>query len=97
LPGPPERIPWAGSFHGKQQIAGFFAALAEAAEFSEFAPHDMFEHGDAVVVTGTSTARIKRTGKTVNNRWVQVARYRNGKLVFLEDYNDTAAYLLALS
>src|SRR5262245_54928703 len=37
-PGPKDKLPWAGQFKGKQQIAGFFAQIAENIDFNEFAP-----------------------------------------------------------
>jgi uncharacterized protein len=45
-PGPKDKLPWAGTFKGKQEIANFFAQVAQNLEFSEFAPHEMIAQGD---------------------------------------------------
>ena len=57
----------------------------------------MIEQGDTVVVIGTSSARAKNTGKTVDNEWVHVLKYKQGKLIFWQEYTDTAAEVLARS
>ncbi len=71
--------------------------MAENWDFTEFAPKDYIERGDTVVAIGTSSARAKKTGKTVKNEWVHVLKYNNGKLVFFQSYEDTAAEVLGLS
>jgi ketosteroid isomerase-like protein len=68
-PGPSDKLPWAGTFKGKQEIANFFAHVGEHLEFSEFAPSEMIEQGDTVVVLGTLAGRAKKTGKAVKNEW----------------------------
>jgi uncharacterized protein len=96
-PGPKDKLPWAGSFKGKQEIAKFFAQVAENLEFSEFAPREMIEQGDTVVVLGTLAGRAKKTGKAVKNEWAYVFKYSQGKVVFFQAYIDTAADVLAMS
>jgi ketosteroid isomerase-like protein len=66
-------------------------------EFSEFAPREMIEQGETVVVLGTLAGRAKKTGKTVKNEWAHVFKYSNGKVVFFQEYIDTAADVLAMS
>lgn len=96
-PGPKDKLPWAGAFKGKQEISNFFAQVAQNLEFSEFTPREMIEQGDTVVVLGTLAARAKKTGKTVKNEWAHVFKYRRGKVVFFQEYIDTAADVLAMS
>ena len=40
---------------------------------------------------------VKKTGKTVRNEWVHVFRYNQGKMVFFQEYIDTAAEVLGMS
>jgi uncharacterized protein len=97
IPGPKDKLPWAGTFRGKQEIANFFAQVGENLEFSEFGPREMIEQGDTVVALGTLTGRAKRTGKTMKNEWAHVFKYRDGKVVLFQEYIDTAADVLAMS
>jgi uncharacterized protein len=96
-PGPQDRLPWAGTFKGKQEIASFFARVGENLEFSELALREMIEQGNTVVVFGTTTGRVKITGKIVKYEWVLVFKYSEEKAVFVQEYTDTAAYVLAMS
>lgn len=96
-PGPKDKIPYAGKFKGKQEIGNFFTRLAETWDFTEFAPRDWIEQGDTVVILGTSAGRSRKTGKTVKNEWAHVGKYDQGKLVFFQAYEDTAAEVLGLS
>jgi len=96
-PGPKDKLPWAGRFKGKQEIAGFFAKVGENIDFSEFAPREIIEQGDTVIVLGASSGRMKKTGKISKNEWAHVLKYRQGKLVFFQEYYDTAAEVAAMS
>jgi uncharacterized protein len=96
-PGPNDKLPWAGTFKGKHEIANFFVQVGQNLEFSEFEPHEMIEQGDTVVVLGTLAGRAKKTGKAVKNEWAHVFKFRQGKVVFFQEYIDTAADVLAMS
>jgi uncharacterized protein len=96
-PGPSDKLPWAGTFKGKHEIANFFAQVGEHLEFSEFAPREMIEQGETVVVLGTLAGRAKKTGKAVKNEWAHVFKFRQGKVVFFQEYIDTAADVMSMS
>ena len=91
-PGPKDKLPWAGTFKGKHEIANFFAQVGQNLEFSEFAPREMIEQGETVVVLGTLAGRAKKSGKAVKNEWAHVFKFRQGKVVFFQEYIDTAAH-----
>ena len=84
-PGPQDPLPWAGHFRGKQEVANFFARVAQNLEFIEFAPTEMIEQGDTVMVIGRSTARSKKTGKTMREDWAHVFKFNQGRLVFFKN------------
>jgi uncharacterized protein len=97
VPGPKDKLPWAGNFEGKQEIANFFAQLAQNLHFTGVEPRDMIERGDTVVVIGSSSYQVKKTGKTVRNEWVNVFKYSQGKMMFFQEYADTAALVVGMS
>lgn len=84
-PGPKDKLPWAGTFNGKQGVADFFGRVEQNLEFNEFTPAEMLEQGETIVVIGKSSARAKPTGKIINDDWVHVLRFRHGKLVFFQE------------
>jgi len=96
-PGPPDKLPWAGHFKGKSGVADFFTRVNQNLEFTEFAPGEFIEQGNTVVAIGRSTARSKKTGKTIKDDWVHVFKYDQGKLVLFREYTDTAAAVLGTS
>jgi ketosteroid isomerase-like protein len=96
-PGPKDKLPWAGTYKGKQEIANFFAEVERTLELTEFTPREMIEQGDTVVVLGTLAGRAKTTGKPVRNEWAHVFKFSQGKVVFFQEYIDTAADVLAMS
>jgi ketosteroid isomerase-like protein len=88
--------PWAGTCHGRTQVAKFYAGLAEVAEFEQFEPREFIAQGDTVVVLAFERLRIKATGRTVENDVVTVFTFREGKVVQLRTYEDTAPIIAAL-
>lgn len=84
-------IPFAGSFHGKDQVAQFFTMLDQAQDIIEFEPRDFIAEGDKVVATGISRWHVKSTGLTYDNPWSHLFTIRDGKVARLQQYNHTAA------
>jgi uncharacterized protein len=97
LPGPKDKLPWAGSYSGKAEIGNFFKVLSEIMEFTKFEPQQMIDGGDTIVVIGTDAGRIRATGKEFEDNWVHVLRYAHGKCVFFQAYLDTAQAVANLS
>jgi len=97
IPGPQDKLPWAGIFNGRQEIADFFARMAHNLEFTEFAPGEMIEHGGTVVVVGTDFVRAKTTGKIIKEEWVHIFKYNQGRIVFFQEYMDTTRLVLGIS
>src|ERR1700758_271448 len=87
-PGPKDKLPWAGTYKGKQEIANFFAEVERTLELTEFTPREMIEQGDTVVVLGTLAGRAKTTGKPVKNEWAHVFKYKQGKVVYFQEDTD---------
>jgi uncharacterized protein len=57
----------------------------------------MIEQGETVVVMGTSSARSRKTGKTIADEWVHVFKYEQRRMVFFQEYADTAAAVIGMS
>jgi uncharacterized protein len=87
----------AGNFKGRQEIADFFARVAQNLDFAELVPREMIEQGETVVVIGTASIRAKRTSETIEEDWVHIFKYNQGRLVFFQEYTDTKAFVLAMS
>lgn len=90
-----EYIPFSGTYHGKGEVAQYFMKLAECQEAQRFEIKEYLADGDKVVVYGTSTWRVKSTGKAYDNPWVHISTIKDGKTVRFEQYNNTAAAVQA--
>ena len=96
-PGPADVIPAAGTYRGKDEVAGFFATLGEDVEIHKFEPHEFIAQGDHVVVLIFSEATVKRTGRKVTDHLAHVWTFEDGKLARFEVFSDTAAIVAAHS
>jgi hypothetical protein len=85
-----EAIPFAGSFHGKAEVARFFSELVAAMQPTRFVIKDVIAENDKVVVLGEATWLVKSTGRTYDSPWVHVFTMRDGKFIRVEALYDTA-------
>jgi ketosteroid isomerase-like protein len=83
-------IPFAGSHHGRDQVAQFFSKLEQAQDVIRFEPQNFIAEGDKVVVTGAASWHVKSTGQTYDSPWAHVFTLRDGKIARFEQYNHTA-------
>ncbi len=86
-----EHIPFSHPYHGREQVAQFFADMDQAQEAIRFEPETFIAEDDKVVVTGQSAWLVKATGQRYESPWVHVFTVQNGKVTRLQQYNDTAA------
>lgn len=97
LPGPAGTLPFAGVRRGREQVVQFFAVIAETLTFEQFEPGEFIAQGDKVVVLGRSRDRMRSTGRLVENEWAAVFTLRGGRIAKYQVYEDTAAFVSALS
>lgn len=84
-------LPTGGRYIGSGTTL-FFTKLNEEFEFPTFDVHDIYEVNDTdVIATGHLVVKSKRTGKTAESPFMMLDRYKNGKLVYFQDYLDSAA------
>lgn len=84
-------IPFAGSFHGKDQVTQFFSKLEQSQDVVKFEPQTFIAEGDKVAVTGIARWTVKATGQTYDSPWVHIFTIRNGKIARFEMHSNTAA------
>lgn len=91
----PAEIPFAGRYRGRKKVAQFFTAIDETVEVEQFEPHEFIAKDDRVVVLGHERTRVKSNGRIFESDWVDVFTLRNGKVVKIHEYYDTAAIVAA--
>jgi ketosteroid isomerase-like protein len=90
IPGAPA-VPYAGTYAGKGGVTEFFQKLLSAAAFESFEVTSLVAEGDQVVVVGSERVRSNTTGKTAVNDWAMYWTLRDGLVVSMTSYEDTAA------
>ena len=90
-------IPWAGTHHGHEGVAGFFSLIGETLEFEQFEPREYVAQGDTVVVLGHERSHVKPTGRMFEQEWAHVYTLRDGKIATGLFIEDTAAQVQAFS
>lgn len=85
-------IPYAGIYHGPDDIGKFFQKLNEHVEVTEMVPEHHLEVGNLVVTTGHWTATVRKTNKPVTSIFAMFDEFNEeGKLVHFRDCYDTLA------
>lgn len=90
--GRPEDVPFAGHRHGHEQMKEFFGTIGETvAEIYEFGPREVMSFDDKVLVLGHERVRVGATDRVFETDWAHLFTVREGKIVRLREFYDTAA------
>src|ERR1700685_670988 len=93
-----ESAPWYGPRHGKDEVRGFFGAIAQTRPITEFTPLSFTSNDDGDVMVFiryafTVTATGKSGAMNLHHYW----RFRDGKACFVRSSEDTALVAAALT
>lgn len=76
---------------GKQAVADYLHQLTASFEVESYRITRTVAQGDTVVAIGSGAWRHRATGKRAQSAVVLVVRLRDGKIVSVEEFYDTAA------
>lgn len=91
----PDELPYGGIYVGPEGVRRYIDELRAALRIESLEATDLISTGDQVVVVGTERSRFHSNGQTYDMDWVHVNTVRDGKIVEMREYNDTAAMLEA--
>lgn len=94
--GPPDLLPWAGTFRGQDGIRRWFEALQGAVEYDQFTPLELIAQGDTVVELIHGAGRAKGTGRRFESVIARIWTIQGGKVTRVRSFYDTYAYVSAL-
>ena len=90
-------IPFAGIYHGKNDIKDFFSKLEDTLDMSEFSVEHILENGNLVVATGHFNALARKTNKRFSTIWAMNFEFNdNEEIVHFRDCFDTLTCARAL-
>lgn len=81
--------PWWGRRNGKEAVAGFFTAIADATEVTEFTPLSFAANDTEVMVLLRYGLRNRATGKEATMNLHHYWRFRDGKVEYVRSSEDT--------
>lgn len=86
-----ENVPFAGTWHGREQVGQFFSTVVQTQDVIEFELEEFIAQGDKVVVLGRFSQRVKSTDRISASAWAHVWTVKDGKVIHFREYVDTAA------
>ncbi len=82
------RVPWAGEYSGKHEVASYFQALGSSVEVGDHPVNSLVAQGDTVVAAGDVSFLVRETGKSGSSKWVYIFKLTNGQVQSYDQFND---------
>jgi len=87
----PDVIPFGGKYVGFEASVGYLLAISEAIDMNEFTIDEIFGDWDSFSVSGVEGSHVKSTGKTYRGEWIHIVKVKDGKVVYVREFNDSAS------
>lgn len=92
----PASLPYGGTYRGPDGMGQLFSALAENWDGLHLEIEELLDAGDCVVIRARLQGRSRSTGSDVDEPYLELLRFREGKAVAGWIQTDTARVLQAL-
>jgi ketosteroid isomerase-like protein len=94
--GPPDLLPWAGTFRGHEEVSRCLRASLENLKYEKWDFIDWITKGDDVIEFVHARGYAKATGVRYESDIVRVWTLREGKVARVRTFYDTLTYAKAL-
>lgn len=75
-----------GAFEKKDGVREFFSNILDKTEIISFEPQQFIVEGKMVVVLGQEHQKVKRSGRELKQRWIQVYTVENDLITRMEEF-----------
>ncbi len=75
-----------GVFEKKEGVRTFFNNIIENTEIISFEPQQYIVEGNRVVVLGQEHQRVKRSGRELKQKWIQIYTVENELITRMEEF-----------
>jgi len=75
-----------GEYRGKDGARKFFANILNGTEVIKFEPEQFIIQDKMVVILGNEHQRVKRSGKELKQKWVQIYTIENALIARMEEF-----------
>lgn len=76
----------ARTFEQKEGVRAFFTSILERTEIINFEPQQFISEGNMVVVLGNEHQKVKRSGRELKQKWVQIYTVENDLITRMEEF-----------
>lgn len=76
----------AGTFEKKEGVRAFYTNILERTEIINFEPQQFIVEGNMVVVLGREHQKVKRSGRELKQKWVQIYTVENDLITRMEEF-----------
>ncbi|MFC5193841.1 nuclear transport factor 2 family protein [Bizionia hallyeonensis] len=76
----------AGTFKHKEGVRTFFTNIMERTEIINFEPQQYIVENNMVVVIGREHQKVKRSGRELKQKWVQIYTVENDLITRMEEF-----------
>ena len=76
----------AGTFEKKEGVRAFFTNIMERTEIINFEPLQYIVEDNVVVVVGKENQKVKRSGRELKQKWVQIYTVENDLIIKMEEF-----------
>ncbi len=75
-----------GAFEKKEGVRTFFSNILERTEIINFETQQYIVEGNTVVVLGQEHQKVKRSGRELKQKWVQIYTVENDLITRMEEF-----------
>ena len=75
-----------GVFEKKEGVRTFFINILDRTEIISFEPQQFIVEGNMVVVLGREHQKVKRSGRELKQKWVQIYTVENDLITRMEEF-----------
>ena len=76
----------AGTFEKKEGVRTFFTNIMERTDIIKFEPQQFIVEDNMVVVLGEEHQKVKRSGRELKQKWVQIYTVENDLITRMEEF-----------
>ena len=76
----------AGTFEKKAGVRAFYTNIMDRTEIISFEPQQYIVEGNMVVVLGQEHQKVKRSGRELKQKWVQIYTVENELITKMEEF-----------
>lgn len=75
-----------GTFEKKEGVRAFIYNILDKTEIISFEPQQFIVEGNMVVVLGQEHQKVKRSGRNLKQKWIQVYTVENDLITRMEEF-----------